>query len=133
MLKERIATPKQSGSSFEDVKVNDSDESLDSPPIRKEYFTQSKTSNSTVSRQSNPIPKQHNFNQQLLLDSMIDNEDDEDQIDNNRAIKKTNRLSQKFPSNNESNDVFLLLNANEQLTVSSFLSLLLISLIRFSG
>ena len=130
MLKERIATPKQSGSSFEDVKVNDSDESLDSPPIRKEYFAQSKTSNSTVSRQSNPIPKQHNFNQQLLSDSMID---DEDQIDNNRAIKKTNRLSQKFQSNNESNDVFLLLNANEQLTVSSFLSLLLISLIRFSG
>jgi hypothetical protein len=122
MLKERISTPKQLGFSFEDVKVDDSDEIYNSPPRRKEYSTQLKTSNSTISdhnnnNSSNHIPKQHSFNQQMLLESLLDN-DDEDQIDNNRAIKKTNRLSQKFQSNNDSNDAFLLLDAHEHLTVS---------------
>jgi hypothetical protein len=122
MLQERIATPKQSEFSFEDVRVDDSDENYNSPPIRKDYSTQSKTFNSTVSHHhnnSNHIPKQHNFNQQMLLESMLDNED-EDHIDNNHAIKKPTRSSQKFQSNNDSNDVFLLLDANEHLTVTEF-------------
>ena len=54
----------------------------------------------------------------MLLESMLDNADD-DQIDNNnRAIKTNHHLSNKAPSNTDSNGVFLLLNANEHLTVS---------------
>jgi hypothetical protein len=123
MLKERLVTPKQSGSSFEDIKVDDSDENYNSSPMRKEYSTQSKISNSTVSHHnnnSNYIPKQHNFNQQMLIESMLDNVD-EDQTNNNRATKKTNRLSQKLQSNNDSNNVFLLLDAHEHLTVNIFI------------
>jgi len=122
MLKERITTPKQSGSSFEDVKVDDSDEIYHSLPMKKENPTQSKTSNSAVShhnKNSNYIPEQHNFNQQMLLESMLDNEH-EDQTDNNYANRKPNRLSQKLQSNNDSNDVFLLLDGHEHLTVNIF-------------
>ena len=116
-------TIKQSASSFEDVKVDDSDDSFNSSPIKKQHSTKSKLPNSSISRQNNNanyIPKQHNFDGQMLLESMLDNED-EDQIDSNRAIKNTNRLSQKSQSNNGSNGVFLLLDANEHLTVSYFI------------
>jgi hypothetical protein len=120
MAKEPKVTPRPSPSSFEDVRVNDSDESLDSPPIQHEY--------STVSRHKNNAdrnPQQHNFNQEMLFDSMID----DDQIDNNRAMKKTNRLSQK----SESNDVFLLLDADEHLTVCHCYSIIVIHHILFLG
>lgn len=134
MLIERITTPKQSGSSFEDVKVDDSDESYNSPPIRKEHSIQLKTSNSTAShynnKNSNHIPKQHNFNQQMLIESMRDDGDqEEDQLDNNRASRTSNRLSQKLQSNNDSNDVLLLLDAHEHLTVIKFSLLLYFSII----
>jgi hypothetical protein len=111
--------PKQSGSSFEDVKVDDSDDNYNSPPMNKQHLTKPKISNSSVSRHSNnanQIPKQHNFDGQMLLESMLDNVDN-DQVDNNRATKNTNRLSHKSQSNNASNGVFLLLDANEHLTV----------------
>jgi hypothetical protein len=125
MIKERPEILKQSPSSFVDVRVNDSDDSLDSPPIQYEYSPQSKTSNSTVSHHKNNvhhIPEQDNINQEMLLDSMIEDAHD-DQIDNNRAMRKPNRLSHKFQSNTESNDVFLLLDGDEHLTVCYFYSL----------
>ena len=45
---------------------------------KKKYSTQSRTSNSTVTyhnNYSNYIPKQHNSNKQMLLESMLDNGD----------------------------------------------------------
>jgi hypothetical protein len=119
-------TTKQSGSSFEDVKVDDSDDSFNSSPIKKQQSNKSKLPNSSIARHNNNasyIPKQHNFDGQMLLESMLDNVD-EDQRDNNRAIKNNNRLSHKSQSNNGSNGVFLLLDANEHLTVSKFIQLI---------
>ncbi|CAF0821645.1 unnamed protein product [Adineta steineri] len=117
----RNSTPKQSGSSFEDVKVDSSDDNTYSPPIRKEQSTKTKISHSTTNHHNNnlnQVPTQHSLNQQMLLDSMIDN-DDEDQIDNKRTTKKTHRQSQKLQPNADSNGVFLLLDANEHLTVNN--------------
>ncbi|CAF1363747.1 unnamed protein product, partial [Adineta steineri] len=117
----RNSTPKQSGSSFEDVKVDSSDDNTYSPPIRKEQSTKTKNSHSSTNHHNNnlnQVPTQHSLNQQMLLDSMIDN-DDEDQIDNKRTTKKTHRQSQKLQSNADSNGVFLLLDANEHLTVNN--------------
>ncbi len=67
----------------------------------------------------------------MLLESMIDNLD-EDHTDNNRTINKNHRLSHKSQSDADSNGVFLLLDANEHLTVtqyflSSFYSILFFS------
>ncbi|CAF2386562.1 unnamed protein product [Rotaria sp. Silwood2] len=105
--------PSPSPSSFEDIKVDDSDETYSSPPIRKEYGMKSKISN------SNPIPKQHNFDEQMLLESMLDNDSDDQK--NNHHVNRTNnnnRNSHKPSTNTDSNGVFLLLNAQEHLTVN---------------
>ncbi|CAF4755670.1 unnamed protein product, partial [Rotaria sp. Silwood1] len=113
--KERPKNSIPSSSSFEDVKVDDSDENYNSPPIRKEYGTKSKISN------SNPIPKQHNLDEQMLLESMLDNDSD-DQRNNHHAMRNNtnnNRLPHKSPINTDSNGVFLLLNAQEHLTVNN--------------
>jgi hypothetical protein len=55
----------------------------------------------------------------MLLESMIDNVD-EDHTDNNRSINKNHRLSHKSQSDTDSNGVFLLLDANEHLTVTQY-------------
>ena len=84
----RASTPKQFGSSFEDVKVDDSDENPNSPPTRKEQSVKSKALNSTASQHSNNsnyVPKQHNLDQQMRLESMIEHED-EDQTDATDSI-----------------------------------------------
>ena len=97
----RTHIPKQSGSSsFEDVKVDDSDDACNSPPQRN----------------GNHVPTQHNLNQQMLLESMIDDSVDEDRTDRRRPTKHTQRPPLKHQP--ESRGVFLLLDANEHLTVS---------------
>jgi hypothetical protein len=63
------------------------------------------------------MPKQHNFDEQMLRESMLDHRD-EDQTDNKHAPKNNNRLSHKNHSTTDSNGVLLLLDANEHLTVS---------------
>ena len=118
--KEGSANSKQSLSSFEDVKVDDSDENYNSPPVRKEHMLKSKFSNSINSSQnknSSYIPRQHNLDEQMLLDSMIDNDID-DHGTNRQTIQNNNRLPHKSSSASDSNGVFLLLDANEHLTVS---------------
>jgi len=117
--KSPIRSPQQFGSSFEDVRINDIDQNYNSPPVRKEHSTKSKISNSHHNNKSYHLPKQHNLDQQMLLESMIDNLD-EDQTDNNRTINKNHRLSHKSQSDTDSNGVFLLLDANEHLTVTQY-------------
>ncbi|CAF3548356.1 unnamed protein product, partial [Rotaria socialis] len=120
-VKQRNQIPIQSPCSFEDVQVDDSDENYNSPPQRKENSIKSKSSNSTSSpytSNSNHIPKQHNLNEQMLLESMLDNEAD-DQNNNHQTTRNHNRLSHKSSANTDSNGVFLLLNASEHLTVNS--------------
>jgi hypothetical protein len=77
--------PKPSASSFEDIQVDDTDESRNKPP------------------------KRHNFNAQMLLESMLDDGDHSQTISHVQ-----NRLQ-----NVESDKGFLLLDNNEHLTVSS--------------
>ncbi|CAF1118512.1 unnamed protein product [Rotaria magnacalcarata] len=120
-VKQRNQIPIQSPCSFEDIQVDDSDENYNSPPKRKENSIKSKTSNSTSSpytSNSNHIPKQHNLNEQMLLESMLDNEAD-DRNNNHQTNRNHNRLSHKSSANTDSNGVFLLLNASEHLTVNS--------------
>ncbi|UJR09856.1 hypothetical protein I4U23_014078 [Adineta vaga] len=95
-------TMKPSATSFEDVQVDDSDDNHTSPPNRKQY--------------SNQTPKRHNFNQEMLLESMLD-EEKNDQPDNHLSSKTTNRLSHQSAS--DANRGFLLLDANEHLTVNT--------------
>ncbi len=92
---------KPSASSFEDVHVDDSDENFISPTNEKAVHRQQNKSNLT--------PKRHNFNEQMLLESMLD-DGDQDQM-----MKNKNRISQQ---NIDSNKGFLLLDNNEHLTVS---------------
>ncbi|CAF0874456.1 unnamed protein product [Adineta ricciae] len=90
---------KPSASSFEDVQVDDTDETLISPPNRKQH--------------ANHIPKRHNFNQEMLLESMIDDREN-DQVDTHHLPSKSVQQS-----NSESTRGFLLLDANEHLTVNT--------------
>ncbi|CAF4303403.1 unnamed protein product, partial [Adineta steineri] len=90
-------------------------------PSEKNSRQKTKISHSSTNHHNNnlnQVPTQHSLNQQMLLDSMIDN-DDEDQIDNKRTTKKNHRQSQKLQPNADSNGVFLLLDANEHLTVNN--------------
>ncbi len=105
---------KPSASSFEDVQVDDSDENYTSPSDRKEH---SMKSISDQNNKSNHVPKRHNFNEQMLLESMLDDSEN-DQRDSHLSIKNNNRLQQQNQSNIDSNRGFLLLDANEHLTVS---------------
>lgn len=63
---------------------------------------------------SHQMPKQHNFDVQMLLDSMID----DGGTDQNHPLKPLSRSTKKISSADESSPVFLLLDANERLTVS---------------
>jgi zinc finger FYVE domain-containing protein 1 len=94
---------KPSPSSFEDIQVDDSDES----PSNK------KSINHIQNIKTNHTPKRHNFNEQMLLESMLD-DGDHDQI-----MKTTNRLPQQTQSNINSNKGFLLLDNNEHLTINN--------------
>lgn len=77
-----------SSSSFENVQVDENN---------------SPTSNTKPNKQ-NSLPEQHNFNQQMLLESMIeDNENDQRNIN--------------LPQNAQLRKEFLLIDANEHLTV----------------
>ena len=93
--------PKPSASSFEDVQVDDNDENYQQSINRD-------------NNKSNQIPKRHNFNEQMLLESMLDDGD------HDRTTKNTNRLPQQ---NIDSNKGFLLLDNNEHLTVSLQISI----------
>lgn len=109
---ERIVPPKASLSSFEDVIVDNTDEDTHSSSTKKENKTKSKLSNSSFSRHdknSNYTPQQHNFDEQMLLDSMID-----ETVEDEKANHQTNH---RRSNHSNSNDVFLLLNAKENLTV----------------
>ncbi|CAF3583935.1 unnamed protein product, partial [Rotaria sp. Silwood2] len=97
--------------SFEDVQVDDNNQSS---------LNQKQNSIELITHQmnkSNSIPKQHNFNQQMLLESMID-ANENDQQDNHHTVKTDNSLSQQDQSNNDPQKEFLLFDANENLTVS---------------
>lgn len=137
MHRERTATTKQAGPKFEDVNVNDSDESVGSPPIQYVHSPPSKTSSSRLSRHNNNlnhIPTPDNLDQQMLFDSMREGDDDEaDQIDNNDAPKNIHRLSHRPRSSAEPGDVFLLLDAKEHLTVGRSVSFNAIYLCPFLG
>ncbi|CAF4841453.1 unnamed protein product, partial [Rotaria sp. Silwood2] len=95
--------------SFEDVQVDDNNQSS---------LNQKQNSIELITHQmnkSNSIPKQHNFNQQMLLESMID-ANENDQQDNHHTVKTDNSLSQQDQSNNDPQKEFLLFDANENLT-----------------
>ena len=122
--KERTTMPQQSPFDFEDVNVNDSDESQDSPPNQYIHSPPGKSSNSKVPQHTknnnhhNRNLKPDHLDHQLLIDSMIDDDDDDDDntdgpTDNHPIMRKSHRSS----LNNESSDVFLLLDAAEHLTV----------------
>lgn len=129
--KERTAMPQHSPFDFEDVNVNDSDESQDSPPIQYIHSPPGKSSNSKVP-QHNKNNHHHNrnlkpdhFDQRMLHDSMIEGDDDETDspIDKYPIMKQSHRpLSHRLSLNNESSDVFLLLDGVEHLTVCGQLS-----------
>ncbi|CAF1075055.1 unnamed protein product [Adineta steineri] len=100
---------KPSASSFEDVRVDDSDENCTTPPSRKEHSKKSTTRQNNT--KSNHVPKRHNFNQQMLLESMLDDGE------NDQSDKINNRLLQQ--NHTDSNRGFLLLDANEHLTINN--------------
>ncbi|CAF3018527.1 unnamed protein product, partial [Rotaria sp. Silwood2] len=98
--------------SFEDVQVDDNNQSS---------LNQKQNSIELITHQMNKpnsIPKQHNFNQQMLLESMID-ANENDQQDNHHTVKTDNTLSQQDQSNNDSQKEFLLFDANENLTINN--------------
>ena len=101
---------KPSASSFEDVQVDDSDDNHTSPPNRKQKSAKSVA-------YSSHVPKQHNFDQQMLLESMLD-DGENDHLDSHSSRKNLSRLAQQNQANEDSNGGFVLLDANEQLTVS---------------
>lgn len=107
----------QSPCSFEDIQVDDSDENFQSFPPKKEPLIKSNCSTSPYTNNRNLIPKQHNLDEQMLLESMLETEDNEHN-NNHQTNRNHNRLSHKSSVNAESDGVFLLLNANEHLTVS---------------
>lgn len=83
---------KPSASSFEDVHVDDHDES----PQKKSHH--------------HHTPKRHNFNQEMLLESMLDDGNDHHH----------HQESQEVNTNLPVEQGFLLLDKNERLTVSYF-------------
>ena len=89
--------------------------------MRKERPLKSKNSNTSIPHY---IPQQHNLDQQMLLDSMVDY-GDEDQTDNHHTTKNSHRPTQ-LHTKTASQGVFLLLDANERLTVRTLHSLSLI-------
>lgn len=108
--KTKTPVQKQSASSFETVLVDDNNDLFSSPSPRNDY-----TKNKTRSPPNrNQVPKQHNFDQNLLLESMIDEGNEE----NNAPNDFNHRSSSKYATVPDSNGVFLLLDANEHLTVS---------------
>ena len=108
--KTRTPAPKPFSSSFETVQVDDSDDLLDSPSPRNDYSKP--RSRSTSNR--NQMPQQLNFDQNMLLASMLDEGNEENDAPNNFH----HRSSSKYATVPDSNGVFLLLDANEHLTVS---------------
>lgn len=125
-----MVVPQHSPLDFEDVNVNDSDDSQDSPPNRYVHSPPGKSSDSKVPPH-NKNNHHHNRNlkpdyldQKMLMDSMMENDDDDDDndhggpVDNLPNIKKSHRpLSHRNSLNSEPNDVLHLLDAAEHLTV----------------
>ncbi|CAF1114250.1 unnamed protein product, partial [Rotaria sordida] len=96
--------------SFEDIQIDNNDENNISLLNRKEHSIQSVT---YQMNKSNSMPKQHNFNQQMLLESMIDDNE------NDHTIKSDNCLSQQNQSDSDSQKEFLLFDTNEHLTINN--------------
>ena len=119
-VKERPQTARHSESSFEEVRVDGSDDSFNSSPVpsqnskKKTAVPESTASASRTS--SNHHPKQHNFDGQMLLDSMMD-DSSSTTTERKRPLKPEPRPTTKNSSSADSNGVFLLLDADERLTV----------------
>ncbi|CAM4913980.1 unnamed protein product [Rotaria socialis] len=90
-------------SSFEDVQVDDDNESKTSPSNRQ-----------VRAMKSIAVPERHSFNQQMLLESML-----EDSEHDQHTIKTNNRLLQQNQSNIDLRKEFLLFDADEHLTVNN--------------
>lgn len=117
--KERPVMHQQLGFAFEDVSVNDSDESQDSPPLQYIHSPPSKSSHRNNNNLHRNLKPDH-FDQKLLAESMMEDDDDndDDQINSNVPTRRIQRSSSHRSSlNGESSDVLFLLDANENLTV----------------
>jgi hypothetical protein len=115
--KARTPAARHSESSFEEVRVDGSDESFDYPPtpIRnsKKKSNVHEPTMSSSKNYSNQMPKQDTFDGQMLLDSMMD----DGSSDQTHPLRPVPRSIKTTSSTDDSNPVFLLLDANERLTV----------------
>ena len=118
-------------SSFNNVKVDHTNQYYNSSPIQKQNSRKLKVLTSPHNNNSNRISKQDESVEKMLRESRLDVENENLVHDNYSTIQTDHYLSHHPQPDSDSNSAFLLIDANEHLTVGHLFSIFFISIYSF--